>query len=453
MRIGILTEFPSPSVQSGPAIQTQLLKRGLEERGHSTVLMGPRLPSNEGLDAALGHEYPSVPWPTHPKVRVAMPGPSLRHLWNAPVVDLIHAQTNTMMSDYASWIRRMWHVPVLNTHVIHIPTHSHFVLSDTLYASATVRGTCRRAAEDAERRFARVYNDGDCLIVQNRNCVSYWRERGVTVPIEVVGRPIDPERFDVPAQADPYPETLTKGHRFLVVCRHDREKRLDHLIALFAAHVFPRAPEATLTLIGSGHEHLKLREQAAASDFPARFHFTGEVAHEALANWYRHGDIFAYASLSETFGNVINEALWCGTPVVALDDQMGVSHQVSHGENGLLISPDRVDTDLTFAQACLSLLADPELRNAMGKAATQRAKGTSHPDLIIARFEAIYERAEEHCRRVLPPRLCEAGRSAQLRAFAFHMSRWAWGHAAVLGLAYAAVNIGAGRRLAPPDDL
>jgi 1,2-diacylglycerol 3-alpha-glucosyltransferase len=453
MRIGILTEFPSPSVQSGPAIHTQLLKQGLEARGHETVLMGPRMPSSDRGPDTTAHEYPSVPWPSHPKVRVAMPGPSMRHLWNAPVVDLIHAQTNTLMSDYANWIRRMWQVPVLNTHTIHMPTHSHFVLSDTLYASATIRDTCRRAAGDAERRFARLYNDGDCLIVQNRHFVDYWRERGVTIPIEVVGRPIDLERFDAPAQRDPFPQTFAQGQRFLVVCRHDREKRLAHLIDLFAAHVLPNAPEATLTLVGNGPEHLKLKERAQASAFRTQFHFPGEIAHSALVDWYRHADVFAYTSLSETFGNVINEALWCGTPVVALDDQMGVSHQLQHTLNGVLVMPDRADTDTQFAKACLDLINQPERRKAMGRAAARRARETSHPDLIISRFEAIYARAQERCRRVLPIPLQDTSRRTQLKAFAFHMSRWAWGHATILGLAYTASHIGLGRPAEPLTSL
>ena len=124
MRVGILTEFPSPAVQSGPAIHTQFLKAGLERRGHETILMGP----DTGADAAFGdherHPFPGVPWPTHRKVRVAMPGLSMGHLWRAPQMDIVHCQTNSHMADYANWIRKMWQVPVLNTHTIHLPTHT-----------------------------------------------------------------------------------------------------------------------------------------------------------------------------------------------------------------------------------------------------------------------------------------------------------------------------------------
>ena len=189
--------------------------------------------------------------------------------------------------------------------------------------------------------------------------------------------------------------------------------------------------------------------QANSSGLRERFHFAGEIPHEDLVHWYRHADVFAYTSLSETFGNVINEALWCGTPVVALDDQMGVSHQVIDGVNGALVGPDRAATDGLYAEACLNLVKDRERLASLGATAATRARETSHPDLIISRFEGIYARAQIRCRELLPTPLRDASRHAQLKAFAFHMSRWAWGHATLLGLAYTASHVGLGRPVLP----
>ena len=142
---------------------------------------------------------------------------------------------------------------------------------------------------------------------------------------------------------------------------------------------------------------------------------------------------------------MINEALWCGLPVVALDDKMGVAHQLEDGLNGALIAPLCADSDERFAEACLALVDAPERRKALGAYAARRAREISHPDLIISRFEAIYERAFTHCKGSVPRPLALATKAAQMRAFAFHMSRWAWGHAAILGLAYTAAHIGVGR--------
>ena len=423
MRVAIMTEYPSPSVQSGPALHTRFLYERLRWRGHRVVLMGPNTDSEVPITAEDVHLYRAVPYPTHPKVKIPMPG-STRQMANAPRVDVIHSQTNTHMVHYAVWMRRMWRIPILNTHTIHIPTHSHFVLSDRMYRSAVARRIVRWQAEKAERGFARLYNLGDTLIVQSRYLVDYWRARGVTVPIEVVGRPVDPSKFSRAPAADPYPPGFRPGKRLLVVCRHDREKRLPHLLDLFDRQIAPRDPDATLTLVGDGHDHVNLLRQAGEAVHRRRIHFAGEVHHGDLVDWYAHGDVFTYTSLSETFGNVVNEALWCGIPVVALDDGMGVAHQVAHGETGVLVAPGRDDTDELFGAACLRLLAEPEQRTAMAVEARARCRAASHPDAVIRRFERLYEEAIAHCRETVPRPLSDRPVWIQRLALRNRLMRW-----------------------------
>ena len=223
------------------------------------------------------------------------------------------------------------------------------------------------------------------------------------------------------------------------------EKRLEHLIDIFAGHVLREDPEATLTIVGDGHDHSNLVARAMNTPYADRFHFPGEVRHANLVDWYGHGDVFVYTSLSETFGNVVNEALWCGLPAVALDDRMGVAHQIADEVNGFLVEPDREDTDEEFASACLLLSRSSTLRQQMGEQGANLSRRSSHPDIVISRFEAIYERAKAHCVSTVPNRLADASRAAQMRAFAFHISRWAMWNTAVLGIAYTATAVGAGR--------
>ncbi|MGM0575909.1 MAG: glycosyltransferase [Myxococcota bacterium] len=445
MRVGILTEYPSPAVQSGPAIHTRFLSEGLERRGHDVVLMGPDTTGDAPVEGIETHLYRSFGYPTHPKVKVAMPvRPG--HLWNAPDVDVIHSQTNTHMVHYANWMREMRQVPVLNTHTIHLPTHCHFLVSDSLWRKPAVKRILRDNAEAMERNFANMYNMGDALIVQNRFYVDYWRERGVTVPIHVVGRPIDPSKFSAQPGPDPYPRHFRAGKRLLVVCRHDREKSLDHLIRIFQREIAPSDPEVTLTLVGDGHDHANLVAQAERGPHADRIHFPGESSHDTLVDWYAHGDIFVYTSVSETFGNVVNEALWCGLPVVGLDDRMGVAHQLADGVNGFLVQPNRGDTDQRFAAAALRLVRSETLRQKMGEEGANLSRCSSHPDVVLRRFELIYGEARDHARRAVPVPLSERSRLAQARRFAFHMSRWAWWNGLLLSIAHTATRLGAARQ-------
>jgi len=446
MKVGILSQFPSPAVQSGPAIHTRFLHDGLERRGHHVVMMGPDTGSLAPIAGTRDFLFPAFGYPTHPNVKLSMPGSPLGLFANRPDVDIIHGQANCHMLHYGVWAREMWGIPFLNTHIIHLPTHSHFVLSDRLFHNDTVRDWFRERATDMERNFAEhVYNQGDAFIVQSRHMVKYWRERGVTVPIEVVGRPINPGIFSRSSLQDPFPASFKPGRRLLVVCRHDREKSLDQLIAIFASEIAPRNHDVTLTLVGDGHDHMNLVTQALATPYADRIHFSGEVSHEALVDWYAHADLFVYTSVSETFGNVVNEALWCGVPVVAFDDHMGVAGQVVDRVNGALVDPTAGDAEERFGLTTLAVLKNQGLRQQLGSEAANLARRTAHPDVVLARFEQIYKDAIRHRKETLPVPLEKRGRLAQLTAFSRHYSAWAWWNGALLALGRTAKGLGASR--------
>jgi 1,2-diacylglycerol 3-alpha-glucosyltransferase len=450
MRVGILTLYPSPAVQSGPAIHTRFLSDGMRGRGHDVVMIGPDTKDAAPVAGSTDFLFPSVPYPTHPGVRVPMPGAPTRLFSQRPPVDVIHGQANDHMMHYGVWAREMWGIPFLNTHIIHLPTHSHFILSDRLYENAKVRDFLQDRAYDMERYFAaHIYNRSDCFIVQSRYMVDYWRQRGVTAPIEVVGRPINPGIFSRRSEVDPFPAHFKAGHRLLVVCRHDREKNLHRLIDIFARHIAPKDPHATLTLVGDGHDHLNLVRQAAGTPAADRIHFPGEAKHSALVDWYAHADLFVYTSLSETFGNVVNEALWCGVPAVVFDDGMGVAGQVVDRVNGALIDPNQPESDARFGAASISLLRNRELRQQMGGEAANLARRTAHPDVVLGRFENIYREAERHRRETLPVPLHKRNKAAQLAGFARHYGAWGFWNSMLLAIANTATRLGASRTGGP----
>ncbi len=445
MRVGILTQFPSQSVQSGPALQSRFLYHGLRSRGHQVRFLGPDTRSIAPCEDPSARLFPAYSYPTHPNVRLSMPGSLSRAFSESPDVDVLHSQAASQIMHYGLWARDMWSIPLINTHIIHLPTHIHFLMSDKLWATPMVKRFWQNQAHQGEVRYAALYNRGDCLVVQSRHFVKYWRERGVTVPIEVVGRPLNPEVFSRQPTCDPYPERFEHGKRLVVACRHDREKNLERLVNIFSHHIAPSDPRVTLTLVGDGHDHKNLYEYVRRQACADRIYLPGEASHQDLVNWYAHADLFVYTSVSETFGNVVNEALWSGLPVVALDDQMGVAGQVVDDVNGHLIDPDRPDGNAAFAATCVNLLRDRSRRRAMGEQAANLSRLNSHPDVVLKRFEQIYADAQDHCRRTLPVPLVHQGFGSQIRAFSREMSLWVGGHALVLGIAHAATRLGAAR--------
>ncbi len=445
MRVGILTQFTSQSVQSGPALQSNFLFHGLKRRGHQARFIGPDTRSVAPCDDDDPRLFPSYSYPTHPNVKLSMPDSPVRVFSESPAVDVLHSQAASQIIHYGLWAREMWGIPLINTHIIHLPTHIHFLMSDQLWANPRVKKFWQDQAYQGELKYGALYNRGDCLVVQSRHFVQYWRERGVTVPIEVVGRPLNPDTFSRQPTEDPYPAQFQHGKRLVVACRHDREKNLERLVDIFSHHIAPADPQVTLTLVGDGHDHKNLYEYARRTAHADRIFLPGESAHTDLVNWYAHADVFVYTSVSETFGNVVNEALWCGLPVVALDDKMGVAGQVVDDVNGHLIGPDVSDSDARFAAACIRLLGDRDRRRAMGEEAANLSRLNSHPDVVLKRFERIYSESLEHRRRTLPVPLCNRGRLAQLRAFSREIGLWAAGHALMLTIAHTATRLGATR--------
>ncbi len=444
MRVGILTDFPSIALQSGPALHTRFLHNGLTRRLHDVTLLGPDTTDADSANGLRSHLFRGVPYPSHPKMKIIVPRP-VRQLLTAPRMDIIHGQTNNHVIEWANWLRKMHRTAVVNTHIIHLPTHSHFILSDGLYQNSFVRDTARQWANNLELDFARMYNEGDGLVVQSRYMVDYWRDRGVRTPIWVVGRPIDPAKFSAQPGEDPFPRSFAVGKRLVSVSRHDREKNIEALIEAFDRHTAAHDPEVTLTLVGHGHDHDNLKRIASRCRHADRIHFPGEVEHARLVDWYAHADVFVYTSLSETFGNVVNEALWCGLPVVALDDRMGVAHQVVDQANGFLVTPDRVDSLEHYGRRCVALVNDRDARQRMGQSAATLARRMSHPDVVLDRFERIYEEAIRHAHDSVPEPLSERGTLAQRAALARHVAVWARWNYTLLAVGNTVGRLGLGR--------
>ena len=86
-----------------------------------------------------------------------------------------------------------------------------------------------------------------------------------------------------------------------------------------------------LVIVGDGPAHAEMQQELAG--LPVTF--TGYLSGKALATAYASADIFAFPSRTETFGQVVLEAMASGLPVVGLLSE-GVCDLVTDGRTGLL---------------------------------------------------------------------------------------------------------------------
>jgi glycosyltransferase involved in cell wall biosynthesis len=162
----------------------------------------------------------------------------------------------------------------------------------------------------------------------------------------------------------------------LTVGRLALEKNLGVALDAFDA-VRERVPEARLVMVGDGPQRNALRRRCPDAIFAGTQHG------EALAAHYASADVFLFPSVTETFGNVVVEAMASGLPVVAFDTAAAGMHVRSH-ENGWLAP---VGDAALFTQAAVALATDAGLRRRLGQAARLTAQSLDWPR-VLERFEA-----------------------------------------------------------------
>lgn len=155
------------------------------------------------------------------------------------------------------------------------------------------------------------------------------------------------------------------------------EKNLALLARSFRA-LQERYPEQRLKLImvGDGPQRASLQKELPDAVF------CGVQRDQTLAAHYASADLFLFPSLSETFGNVLLEALASGLAVVAYDQAAAAQH-IRHGHNGALAMPG--DEEAFIDSACW-LLEDQETLRRVRLNARQHAGRQGWP-AIVEQFE------------------------------------------------------------------
>jgi 1,2-diacylglycerol 3-alpha-glucosyltransferase len=399
--VGLLNDYLRIPFATGSSFATQFLYRELRASGHRVTVVGPHDPEAQ-LEDLPEHrvELSSVPLRMHPGLYLPMPNAADLARVAAQRFDVVLGQTATELTDLGVWLRAAHHVPLLCVNTVHVPAVYSVLLPEALMREPRIHDLFQeRIMPWLAQHSAHVYNLSDGMVVLSHGLERYWRQHGVEVPIHVIPRSVDSVIFDRPAACDPFPATSPRGGRLLCVCRHSREKDVDRLLALFAAHVASELPEATLTLVGDGPEHEAYRACADALGIAHRVHFVGEVPLTELTDYYRNADLFLYPSLSETYGQVVSEAMYCGLPVVAFADGMGVSDQIQHPDSSILVAPgpDRELADAAFAAEVLALMRHPLRRRVMSQLAATHARRRTAKGRVMDMYYAAFEHARQHC--------------------------------------------------------
>lgn len=192
-------------------------------------------------------------------------------------------------------------------------------------------------------------------------------------------QPSGQARTEVRAELSLAPDALLVG----LIARYQAVK--DHAGFLQAAALIRRqTQEAHFLLTGRGvGGNTALREQASALGLSGAVHLLGERADMPRVSAAL--DIEVSSSYSESFPNVVGEAMSCGVPCVVTD--VGDSAYLV-GDTGLVVPPRN---PAALAEACNELIRrGSEGRRTLGLAARERIASQFSIGAIVARYEDFY---------------------------------------------------------------
>ncbi len=229
--------------------------------------------------------------------------------------------------------------------------------------------TGQRIEDLAMAAAARFYSAAQVLFAPNAELCALL-ERATGRPCHLMPRGVDAELFH-PSKRTRNPEDRDRILGF--VGRLSIEKNIGLLVQIQQELDRMGMTNIRFLIVGHGGDEAWLRERLARAEF------TGVLYGEALAAAYANMDLFVFPSHTDTFGNVVLEALASGVPAIVTPDG-GPKTIVRDGETGRVVPDDQ------FADAIAAVLADPARLTRMRKATRAYALTASWDSV----FEGIY---------------------------------------------------------------
>ncbi len=363
-RLAVVTETWPPEV-NGVANTISRLIQGIRVMGgYHIQLVRPRQQAREKPARTTDfqeHLVNGLTLPFYKEVRLGFPQyNALKRLWKKQRPDIVQIVTEGPLGYSAMKAAKRLGIPVISDFHTNFDQYSRYYKLSGFFNLA-------------KRYLRHVHNQTLVTLVPTRELQQQLTASGYA-KLGILERGIDAELFNPQRRSQTLREQLgVRPEQLLVtlVSRMAQEKNLDLAFDAFRA-IQKQIPAAQFLLVGDGPERKRLQ------DLHPDCLFAGMQTGTALAEHYASGDLFLYPSTSETFGNVVLEAMASGLPVVTFNYAAAREH-IRHGNNGMAVP---LDDNTAFIKASTELAANPELRQQMGPAAATTAHNLSWEKVV-----------------------------------------------------------------------
>ena len=367
MRVAIFAETFLPKWDGITNTLCRLLEH-LETEGHESIMFAPE-GAPEVYAGTRIHGYPAFHCPWYNDLRLATPlGTATREI-EAFQPDVIHVASPLLLGAMGLKKAKQMGVPVVASYHTDVPGYMEH------YGFGALR-------EPSWALFRWLHNQADLNVCPSTHTRRQLEEHGFE-RVEIWARGVDTDLYSPTRFSFEMRDRMSGGAPdaplLLYAGRLAVEKRLDLL-----RPVLDEVPGARLCLVGSGPAEDAQRSIFRGTDTT----FMGYLKGEELAAAYASADLFVFPSESETFGNVVLEAMASGLTAVCAAAG-GPLDIVAHADNGYLFTPGR-HTEISGLLKWL--IAHPRVSRRIAQRARAHAEANSWTNImagLVARYEEL----------------------------------------------------------------
>lgn len=294
--------------------------------------------------------------------------------------DVIHIATPSLLGFFALNYAKRKGIPVISIY------HTHFI-SYIAYYFRNFSSLIKPAEHWMRRAMLRFYNNCQKVYVPANNIIKELEDIGIQPErLTLWQRGIDIKLFNPNKRCSTYIEAISKNKRpnILFASRLVWEKNIQTLIEIYK-QLEAEGHNYNLIVAGDG------TAKEEAMQLMPRAIFLGKLDHTELSRLYASADAFVFTSTSETYGNVVIEAMASGLPSVIANGG-GSSSLIEHGQNGYKCSPNNAKEYVYFLN---KILSDDKLKQQLRNAGLDYIQTLDWGALANTYFEDIHELAEE----------------------------------------------------------
>jgi 1,2-diacylglycerol 3-alpha-glucosyltransferase len=375
LRVAIFSDSALP-ILNGVSVSLDSLVNELRNRGHSVHVFTARHPKYRDSDPNT-YRFRAIETPWTKGYPLAFP-PFYRMLlkFRRHEFDVIHTHTPFTLGFVGMRWAESHELPIVSTYHTLYDRYAHYI---PFFPRRYIRFKIAKHTNF-------YYNRVDHVITPSEAALKWLRRHSVTTPATVIPTPPLPrtyfDRSEVRQSLGIPPEQKI----MLYAGRLAKEKNMGMLFEM-AALAFEQDPSLRLWLVGDGPYRQECAQMARELGIGDRVRFVGFVPRAEVDRYYAAADLFVFASLTETQGLVVREAMNYGLPAVAVQGG-GASESIDDGMNGFVVKNDPHQ----FAQCVLRVLEDDELYIRLADGATRTAR-MHGPGEMAERVVEVYRDA------------------------------------------------------------